>query len=236
MSHKWLYINANCSFWNTLMNAYIYTLCANFCFALGAITFTKYSNLLGHLWVNKFKAVVLGEFSNITHLQQEYSIPSDWVGSYVASSPLKLWLYSLAAKAVSVSHSVASKNLQLWKIHPAVGFFCVHLQFLPQIEYKEPRKAHKNWFWTSFDNACSISLPTPTWRTVPVHVKQSSDQTVKLKRFILGNMLIRPMLWPSLRILLIFKLYASGRYLRSTTLKPIYTRNFSSKKNRDCTS
>ena len=58
MSHNWLYRDARFNLWNYLMNAYVYTLCANFCFALGAITFTKYSNLLGHLWVNKFKAVV----------------------------------------------------------------------------------------------------------------------------------------------------------------------------------
>ena len=40
------------------MEAYTYTLCANFCFALGAITFTNFSNKLGHLWMNKFKALV----------------------------------------------------------------------------------------------------------------------------------------------------------------------------------
>ena len=40
------------------MSAYVYTLCANFCFALGAIAFTRYSNKLGHLWMNKFKGLV----------------------------------------------------------------------------------------------------------------------------------------------------------------------------------
>ena len=40
------------------MEAYIYTLCANFCFALGAIVFTEFSNKLGHLWMNKYKALV----------------------------------------------------------------------------------------------------------------------------------------------------------------------------------
>ena len=48
------------------MDAYIYTLCANFCFALGAITFTNFSNKLGHLWMNKFKALVAFVFFFIT--------------------------------------------------------------------------------------------------------------------------------------------------------------------------
>ena len=40
------------------MLPYLYTLLANFSFALGSIIYTTYSRKLGDLWMNKFKAVV----------------------------------------------------------------------------------------------------------------------------------------------------------------------------------
>ena len=58
------------------MLPYILTLCANFSFALGSVAYTRYSRLLGDLWMNKFKALVaLVGFSLVLILSGEVVVP-----------------------------------------------------------------------------------------------------------------------------------------------------------------
>jgi drug/metabolite transporter (DMT)-like permease len=58
------------------MLPYILTLCANFSFALGSVAYTRYSRLLGDLWMNKFKALIaLVGFSLVFILSGEMAVP-----------------------------------------------------------------------------------------------------------------------------------------------------------------
>jgi len=58
------------------MLPYILTLCANFSFALGSVAYTRYSRVLGDLWMNKFKALIaLIGFSTVLIIKGECHFP-----------------------------------------------------------------------------------------------------------------------------------------------------------------
>lgn len=58
------------------MLPYLLTLCANFSFALGSVAYTRYSRILGDLWMNKFKALIaLVGFSGVLIVSGETAIP-----------------------------------------------------------------------------------------------------------------------------------------------------------------
>ena len=58
------------------MLPYVLTLCANFSFALGSVAYTRYSKIMGDLWMNKFKALVaLVGFSLTLVITGEAQIP-----------------------------------------------------------------------------------------------------------------------------------------------------------------
>ena len=59
------------------MLPYILTLSANFSFALGSVAYTRYSRILGDLWMNKFKALIaLIGFSLILLFSGDTQIPN----------------------------------------------------------------------------------------------------------------------------------------------------------------
>ena len=59
------------------MLPYLLTLCANFSFALGSVAYTRYSRILGDLWMNKFKALIaLIGFSCVFIFTGPHHLPS----------------------------------------------------------------------------------------------------------------------------------------------------------------
>ena len=62
-------------------------ICANFSFALGSVAYTRYSRILGDLWMNKFKAfVALIGFSLVLIISGETEIPKNSTVLYLIIS------------------------------------------------------------------------------------------------------------------------------------------------------
>lgn len=74
------------------MLPYLLTLCANFSFALGSVAYTRYSRILGDLWMNKFKALIaLLGFSIVLLISGETNLPLvKTIGILVLSGSLGL--------------------------------------------------------------------------------------------------------------------------------------------------